>query len=64
MCFDLLLDFKQNWWFEIKGRSSMLHHVSGAQCYLHFCEIYVNLVWHSYLFLLNINLPESESESE
>ena len=44
----------------------MIHHISGLFGYFYVCEIYVNLIWYLYLFMLNkfcLNLSESESEA-
>ena len=38
----------------------MIHCISGLYGYLYVCEIYVNLIWYMYLFMLNI-ISESES---
>ena len=31
----------------------MIHYISGLYGYLYVCEIYVNLIWYLYLFMLN-----------
>ena len=31
----------------------MIHYISGLFGYFSVCEIYVNLIWHLYLFMLN-----------
>ena len=31
-----------------------IHYVSGLFGYFYVCEIYVNLIWYLYLFMLNI----------
>ena len=43
----------------------MIHYISGLFGYFYVCEIYVNLIWYLYLFMLNkfcLSLSESESE--
>ena len=43
----------------------MIHYISGLFGYFHVCEIYVNLIWYLYLFLLNrfcLSLSESDLE--
>ena len=34
----------------------MIHYISGLFGYLYVCEIYVNLIWYLYLFMLNFVL--------
>ena len=42
----------------------MIHFISGLFGYFYVCEIYVNLIWYLYLFMLNkFCLSPSESES-
>ena len=31
----------------------MIHYISGLFGYFYVCEIYVNLIWYLYLFMLN-----------
>ena len=31
----------------------MIYYISGLYGYLYVCEIYVNLIWYVYLFMLN-----------
>ena len=39
---------------EVSQRAyNMIHYISGSFGYLYFCEIYVNLIWYLYLFMLN-----------
>ena len=33
--------------------SDMIHYISGFFGNFYFCEIYVNLIWYLYLFMLN-----------
>ena len=42
----------------------MIHYISGLFGYFYVGEIYVNLIWYLYLFVLNEFFSESESESE
>ena len=39
---------------EVSQRAyDMIHYISGLYGYLYVCEIYVNLIWYLYLFMLN-----------
>ena len=39
---------------EVSQRTyDMIHCISGLYGNLYICEIYVNLIWHLYLFMLN-----------
>ena len=49
---------------EVSQRAyDMIHYISGLYGYLYVCEIYVNLIWYLYLFMLNkfcLSLSESD----
>ena len=50
---------------EVSQRAyDMIHYISRLFGYLYVCEIYVDLIWYLYLFMLNKFFSESESESE
>ena len=39
---------------EVSQRAyDMIHYISWLYGYLYVCEIYVNLIWYLYLFMLN-----------
>ena len=39
---------------EVSQRAyDMINYISGLYGYLYVCEIYVNLIWYLYLFMLN-----------
>ena len=39
---------------EVSQRAyDIIHYISGLFCYFYVCEIYVNLIWYLYLFMLN-----------
>ena len=39
---------------EVSQRAyDMIHYISGLFGYFYICEIYVNLIWYLYLFMLN-----------
>ena len=48
---------------EVSQRAyDMIHYISGLFGYFYVCEIYVNLIWYLYLFMLNKFCLQSESE--